>query len=82
MFFSPLEDDPGAHNDTSLFSGPDNLDNLKKLAEQFQKQAPGAGAGGATAPEDDDDEVPELVAGQTFEAAAEEKDNKEESQAS
>ncbi|XP_004299455.1 PREDICTED: transcription factor BTF3-like isoform 2 [Fragaria vesca subsp. vesca] len=65
--------------------GPDNLDNLKKLAEQFQKQAPNAGAGGATAPEDDDDEVPELVAGETFEAAAEEKDNKEdkeESQAS
>ncbi|CAN6577700.1 hypothetical protein ACFX13_040296 [Malus domestica] len=59
--------------------GPDNLDNLKKLAEQFQKQAPGAG--GATAQEDDDDEVPELVAGETFEAAAEEKD-KEENQAS
>ncbi|XP_050152264.1 nascent polypeptide-associated complex subunit beta-like isoform X2 [Malus sylvestris] len=58
---------------------PDNLDNLKKLAEQFQKQAPGAG--GATAQEDDDDEVPELVAGETFEAAAEEKD-KEENQAS
>ncbi|KAF4394224.1 hypothetical protein CsatB_022884 [Cannabis sativa] len=54
--------------------GPDNLDNLKKLAEQFQKQAPGAaGAGDATAQEDDDDDVPELVPGQTFEAAAEEK---------
>ncbi|TQD74555.1 hypothetical protein C1H46_039925 [Malus baccata] len=59
--------------------GPDNLDNLKKLAEQFQKQAPSAG--GAAAQEDDDDEVPELVAGETFEAAAEEK-NKEENQAS
>lgn len=44
--------------------GPDNLDNLRKLAEQFQKQAPGA-----TIQEDDDD-VPELVEGQTFEAAA------------
>jgi len=44
--------------------GPDNLDNLRKLAEQFQKQAPGA-----TTQEDDDD-VPELVEGQTFEAAA------------
>ncbi|XP_059642987.1 basic transcription factor 3-like [Cornus florida] len=54
--------------------GPDNLDNLRKLAEQFQKQAPGAGAGAgpATIQEEDDDEVPELVAGETFEAAAEE----------
>ncbi|CAL5441989.1 unnamed protein product [Camellia sinensis] len=55
--------------------GPDNLDNLRKLAEQFQKQAPGAGAGAdATAvQEDDDDQVPDLVAGETFEAAAEER---------
>jgi nascent polypeptide-associated complex subunit beta len=56
-----------------LFSGPDNLDNLRKLAEQFQKQAPGAGGGGAAAQDDDDDDdVPELVPGETFEAAAEE----------
>uniref|UniRef100_A0A165WBL6 Nascent polypeptide-associated complex subunit beta n=2 Tax=Daucus carota subsp. sativus TaxID=79200 RepID=A0A165WBL6_DAUCS len=48
--------------------GPDNLDNLRKLAEQFQKQAPGA----AAVQGDDDDEVPELVPGETFEAAAEE----------
>ncbi|KAL3570682.1 hypothetical protein D5086_027931 [Populus alba] len=48
--------------------GPDNLDNLKKLAEQIQKQAPGAGA----AAQDDDDDVPDLVPGETFEAAAEE----------
>ncbi|KAJ0078232.1 hypothetical protein Patl1_36630 [Pistacia atlantica] len=55
--------------------GPDNLDNLRKLAEQFQKQSPaaGAGAGAANNHEEDDDEVPELVAGETFEAAAEEK---------
>ena len=45
------------------------MDNLRKLAEQFQKQAPGAGA--TTTQEDDDDDVPELV-GETFEAAAEE----------
>ena len=45
------------------------MDNLRKLAEQFQKQAPGAGA--AMTQEDDDDDVPELV-GETFEAAAEE----------
>ena len=44
------------------------MENLKKLAEQFQKQAP-AGASGAA---EDDDDVPELVAGETFEAAAEE----------
>ncbi|THG09735.1 hypothetical protein TEA_006560 [Camellia sinensis var. sinensis] len=50
---------------------PDNLDNLRKLAEQFQKQAPGAGA--TAAPEDDDDQVSDLVAGETFEAAAEER---------
>ncbi|KAL4302557.1 hypothetical protein GQ457_10G015490 [Hibiscus cannabinus] len=56
--------------------GPDNLDNLRKLAEQFQKQAPAAGSGdGATATqEEDDEEVPDLVPGETFEAAAEEKD--------
>lgn len=53
-------------------SGPDNLDNLRKLAEQFQKQAPGAAAGGAAAQDDDGDEVPDLVPGETFEAAAEE----------
>ncbi|XP_073117009.1 basic transcription factor 3 isoform X2 [Elaeis guineensis] len=49
--------------------GPDNLDNLRRLAEQFQKQAqPADGAN----TQDDDDDVPELVAGETFEAAAEE----------
>ncbi|KAK4730673.1 hypothetical protein R3W88_023661 [Solanum pinnatisectum] len=54
--------------------GPDNLENLKKLAEQFQKQVPGAAdaAAGAVAAQEDDDDVPELVAGETFEAAAEE----------
>ncbi|KAL7600920.1 nascent polypeptide-associated complex subunit beta [Lactuca sativa] len=54
--------------------GPDNLDNLRKLAEQFQKQAPGGAeaAAATSAQADDDDEVPELVAGETFEAAAEE----------
>ncbi|GJY55399.1 nascent polypeptide-associated complex subunit beta-like protein [Tanacetum coccineum] len=51
--------------------GPDNLDNLRKL---FEKQAPGAGEGaaGMSTIQEDDDEVPELVAGETFEAAAEE----------
>ncbi|KAL4587415.1 hypothetical protein LXL04_000285 [Taraxacum kok-saghyz] len=58
--------------------GPDNLDNLRKLAEQFQKQSPGgAEATGATSAQvEDDDEVPELVAGETFEAAAAEEGQK------
>ena len=58
----------------SPFAGPDNLDNLRKLAEQFQKQTPAGeeGAGITTVQEEDDDEVPDLVEGQTFEAAAEE----------
>ncbi|PKA55288.1 hypothetical protein AXF42_Ash003925 [Apostasia shenzhenica] len=57
--------------------GPDNLDNLKRLAEQFQRQVPAAattaadGAAGANQ-EDEDDEVPELVPGETFEEAADE----------
>ncbi|KAJ8504973.1 hypothetical protein OPV22_005859 [Ensete ventricosum] len=49
--------------------GPDNLENLKRLAEHLQKQAPGAGA---PVKQDDDDDVPELVPGETFEAAADE----------
>lgn len=48
------------------------MDNLKKLAEQFQKQAPAEGNASATIQEEDDDDVPDLV-GETFEAAAEEK---------
>ncbi|KAL8159945.1 hypothetical protein V2J09_001482 [Rumex salicifolius] len=54
--------------------GPDNMDNLRKLAEQFQRQMPGANAeaSGTKTQEDEDDEVPDLVPGETFEAAAEE----------
>ncbi|CAA7043108.1 unnamed protein product [Microthlaspi erraticum] len=51
--------------------GPDNLDNLKKLAEQFQKQA-GADNIPATIQEEEDDDVPDLVVGETFETPAEE----------
>ncbi|KAL5721493.1 hypothetical protein ACHQM5_005133 [Ranunculus cassubicifolius] len=50
--------------------GPDNMDNLKKLVEQFPMNAP-AGAGAPR--EVDDDDVPDLVPGETFEAAAEDK---------
>eukprot|EP00250_Pteridium_aquilinum_P006720 c16580_g1_i1 orf=159-623(+) len=44
--------------------GPDNLANLKKIAEQYQRRE--------SIPEadEDDDEVPELVEGETFEEAA------------
>ncbi|CAH9110327.1 unnamed protein product [Cuscuta europaea] len=54
--------------------GPDNLENLKKLAEHFQKQPiPGTVA---AATEEDDDDVPELVEGETFEEAAAVEDHK------
>lgn len=53
--------------------GPDNLDNLRRLAEQFQRQVPGAEAGASIGAAQDDDDVPELVPGETFEEAAEEK---------
>ncbi|KAK8667712.1 hypothetical protein V6N13_007860 [Hibiscus sabdariffa] len=56
--------------------GPDNLDNLRKLAEQFQKQAAATDTGAATTQEEDDDEVPVLVPGETFEAVAEEGQDK------
>ncbi|EAY88231.1 hypothetical protein OsI_09683 [Oryza sativa Indica Group] len=59
--------------------GPDNLDNLRRLAEQFQKQVPGVEAGASAGnAQDDDDDVPELVPGETFEEAAEEKKEPEE----
>ena len=48
------------------------MENLKKLAEQFQKQAPEVGAASSAAQEENDDDVPELVPGETFETAAEE----------
>ncbi|KAJ0257268.1 Nascent polypeptide-associated complex subunit beta [Hirschfeldia incana] len=50
--------------------GPDNMDNLRKLAEQLKKQPHGEGNAPATIQEEDDDDVPDLVAGETFEAAA------------
>ncbi|PWZ57636.1 Basic transcription factor 3 [Zea mays] len=53
--------------------GPDNLENLKRLAEHFQKQVPGAEASASAAAQDEDD-VPELVPGETFEEAAEVKE--------
>ncbi|VAI11607.1 unnamed protein product [Triticum turgidum subsp. durum] len=66
---------PTIINQLGMSPCPDNLDNLRRLAEQFQKQMPGGEAGGASigAAQDDDDDVPELVPGETFEEAAEEK---------
>uniref|UniRef100_A0A0D9VNG9 Nascent polypeptide-associated complex subunit beta n=1 Tax=Leersia perrieri TaxID=77586 RepID=A0A0D9VNG9_9ORYZ len=64
---------------TPQTKSPDNLDNLRRLAEQFQKQVPGAEAGASAGnAQDDDDDVPELVPGETFEEAAEEKKEPEE----
>lgn len=43
------------------------MDNLRWLAEQSQKQAPGAvSSAGATAQNGDDSDVPELVPGETI----------------
>ncbi|KAJ0808100.1 putative nascent polypeptide-associated complex NAC domain, NAC A/B domain superfamily [Helianthus annuus] len=47
-------------------------ENLKMLAEQYQKQAAEAGNPAMATIQEDDDDVPELVPGETFEAAAEE----------
>lgn len=52
--------------------GPDNMGNLKKLAELFQSNAPNANTDGIGTIVEEDDEVPELVPGQTFEETAEE----------
>ena len=46
--------------------GHDNLANLKKIAQQFQTQQ----NLGGIAEEEDDDDVPDLVEGETFEEAA------------
>ncbi|CAM6050854.1 unnamed protein product [Sphagnum compactum] len=44
--------------------GPDNLVNLKKIAQQFQRQER------AGAQDEDDDDVPDLVEGESFEEAS------------
>ncbi|XP_064988150.1 nascent polypeptide-associated complex subunit beta-like isoform X2 [Musa acuminata AAA Group] len=49
---------------------PDNLENLKRLAEHLQKQSPSTAT--AAKQDNDDDDVPDLVPGETFEAAADE----------
>ncbi|NP_001132189.1 Basic transcription factor 3 [Zea mays] len=51
--------------------GPDNMEHLKRIAEEMQKQVAAAGAA-AQVKEDNDDDVPELVPGETFEEVAQE----------
>ncbi|KAL6909566.1 hypothetical protein ACP4OV_001847 [Aristida adscensionis] len=51
--------------------GPDNMEHLKRIAEEMQKQVAAAGAA-AQAKEENDDDVPELVPGETFEEVAQE----------
>ncbi|KQK12096.1 basic transcription factor 3 [Brachypodium distachyon] len=48
--------------------GPDNMEHLKRIAEEMQKQV--AAAGAAQIKEENDDDVPELVPGETFEEVA------------
>lgn len=48
--------------------GPENMDNLRALAEQFQAQAAAAGAAGAAGGDEDDDDIPDLV--ENFEEAS------------
>ncbi|KAL6638276.1 hypothetical protein ACP70R_025848 [Stipagrostis hirtigluma subsp. patula] len=50
--------------------GPDNMEHLKRIAEEMQKQV--AAAGAAAQKEENDDDVPELVPGETFEEVAQE----------
>ncbi|KAJ1292692.1 hypothetical protein BS78_01G009800 [Paspalum vaginatum] len=52
--------------------GPDNMEHLKRIAEEMQKQVAAAGAATAQAKEENDDDVPELVPGETFEEVAQE----------
>ncbi|KAG8044238.1 hypothetical protein GUJ93_ZPchr0226g7149 [Zizania palustris] len=49
--------------------GPDSMEHLKRIAEEMQKQVAAAGAT-AQAKEENDDDVPELVPGETFEEVA------------
>lgn len=46
------------------------MENLKRLAEHLQKQSPSTAT--AAKQDNDDDDVPDLVPGETFEAAADE----------
>ena len=53
--------------------GPDSLASLRKLAESYQAIQQGQQRAGAGAPEDDDDDVPDLV--ENFDVEEQKKDN-------
>ncbi|KAG8044356.1 hypothetical protein GUJ93_ZPchr0715g29014 [Zizania palustris] len=53
--------------------GPDNMEHLKRIAEEMQKQVAAAGAAARAKEENDDDDVPELVPGETFEEVVQER---------
>ncbi|KAI4979682.1 hypothetical protein ZWY2020_016435 [Hordeum vulgare] len=50
--------------------GPDNMEHLKRIAEEMRKQV--AATGAIQPKEENDDDVPELVPGETFEEVAQE----------
>merc|ERR1719433_1293385 len=58
--------------------GPDNLENLKEMASQFQKMS--QMGGGPPKQEDDDDDVPDLVENVTAEPAEKSEDAGKESE--
>jgi hypothetical protein len=60
-----------SQNTHFVLPGPDNMEHLKRIAEEMQKQVAAAG-GAAQAMDDNDDEVPDLVPGETFEEVAQE----------
>jgi nascent polypeptide-associated complex subunit beta len=51
--------------------GPENMENLRALAEQFQQQAAAAKGGATEGNDDDDDDIPDLV--ENFEETSKEK---------
>jgi hypothetical protein len=51
-----------------FLAGPDNMEHLKRIAEEMQKQV--AAQGAIQAKEENDDDVPQLVPGETFEEVA------------
>uniref|UniRef100_M8BZN7 Nascent polypeptide-associated complex subunit beta n=1 Tax=Aegilops tauschii TaxID=37682 RepID=M8BZN7_AEGTA len=55
---------------TPQTKSPDNMEHLKRIAEEMQKQV--AAAGAIQPKEENDDDVPELVPGETFEEVAQE----------
>jgi nascent polypeptide-associated complex subunit beta len=51
--------------------GPDSLASLRKLAESYQSMQKKEGEDGDKKIDEDDDDIPDLVAGETFESKVE-----------